>query len=377
MEDTPRLNICEVDWESWVKLKSQPTQKKGGASFSIVDLYSGCGGMTLGAITAANLLHLQPRIVLAADHSAAAAKVYRENFNELIDTFHDGDINDLFGETSTDSPFRNTARSSPVDIFLAGPPCQGHSNLNNSTRRNDPRNRLYLNAISAIECLQPKYIIIENVPAVVHDHSDVTMNAKIRLSRAGYCVEELVVDVSRIGLPQSRRRHVIVGSRKSSFVMTSPPPRPSGILRDFISDIEEEWFSSSTLFSTPSSASAENRARVNYLFENNLFDLPDAFRPDCHRNKKHSYVSAYGRLNWNRPAQTITSGFGSMGQGRYVHPSQRRTLTPHEAARIQGFPDFFNFTSVEYRTELQQMIANAVPPPVIAELILCLLTNNH
>jgi DNA (cytosine-5)-methyltransferase 1 len=70
----------------------------------------------------------------------------------------------------------------------------------------------------------------------------------------------------------------------------------------------------------------------------------------------------YGRLKWDEPAQTVTTGFGSMGQGRYVHPSCCRTITPHEAARLQTLPDFFDFSAVETRQAWARMIGNAVPP---------------
>lgn len=70
----------------------------------------------------------------------------------------------------------------------------------------------------------------------------------------------------------------------------------------------------------------------------------------------------YGRLQWEKPAQTLTTGFGSMGQGRYVHPSQERTITPHEAARLQTFPDFFGFSAANTRSAWARMIGNAVPP---------------
>ncbi|MCY1248744.1 putative BsuMI modification methylase subunit YdiO [compost metagenome] len=81
----------------------------------------------------------------------------------------------------------------------------------------------------------------------------------------------------------------------------------------------------------------------------------------------------YGRLNPNLPAQTITSGYGSMGQGRFVHPTQRRMITSHEAARIQGFPDYFRFEPVSKLTALREMIGNAVAPPVAATLLVQLL----
>ena len=108
----------------------------------------------------------------------------------------------------------------------------------------------------------------------------------------------------------------------------------------------------------------DNRKRVAYLFEKNKYNLPNEYRPNCHKNNTHSYISMYGRLKWDEPAQTITSGFGSMGQGRFVHPSRKRVITPHEAARIQGFSDDFKFSCVDKRTKLHQMIGNAVPPPV-------------
>jgi DNA (cytosine-5)-methyltransferase 1 len=80
----------------------------------------------------------------------------------------------------------------------------------------------------------------------------------------------------------------------------------------------------------------------------------------------------YGRLKWEEPAQTITSGYGSIGQGRYMHPSEKRALTAHEAARIQGFPDYFQFSEVTKRADLATMIGNAVPPQLAEQIVLAL-----
>ena len=117
----------------------------------------------------------------------------------------------------------------------------------------------------------------------------------------------------------------------------------------------------SGLYDTAAQHSAVNERRIDFLFNNQLWELPNEQRPDCHRLKPHSYVSVYGRMHGDRPAPTITSGFGSTGQGRFVHPEERRTLTPHEAARLQGFPDWFTFSGVSKRGALQKMIGNAVP----------------
>jgi DNA (cytosine-5)-methyltransferase 1 len=106
---------------------------------------------------------------------------------------------------------------------------------------------------------------------------------------------------------------------------------------------------------------ADSRARMEYLFAHDAYELPDALRPACHRDKPHTYRSIYGRLRWDRPAQTITRGFYSMCMGRYVHPERARTLTAHEAARLQFFPDSFDFGPVTSRTALARIIGNAVP----------------
>ena len=100
---------------------------------------------------------------------------------------------------------------------------------------------------------------------------------------------------------------------------------------------------------------------MKWLIENDRYNLPNQMRPKCHHDD-HTYLSMYGRLDWDEPAQTITTGFGSMGQGRYVHPSRPRTITPHEAARLQTFPDFFDFGEDTTRKTWAHVIGNAVPP---------------
>jgi DNA (cytosine-5)-methyltransferase 1 len=118
----------------------------------------------------------------------------------------------------------------------------------------------------------------------------------------------------------------------------------------------------------PPRASAENLRRMQYLLATGKYDLPNSERPRCHQGT-HSYKSMYGRLRWDLPAQTITSGFGSIGQGRYMHPELARALTPGEAARIQGFPDYFSFHGVRRRADLATMIGNAVPPVLAREVV--------
>jgi DNA (cytosine-5)-methyltransferase 1 len=111
--------------------------------------------------------------------------------------------------------------------------------------------------------------------------------------------------------------------------------------------------------------SAENLIRIKYLFDHDLDDLPNHVRPDCHKEGT-TYKSVYGRMRWDLPAPTITTGFLSPGRGRYVHPRQQRVITPHEAARIQFFPDTYSFTGAypeaPSRNLLSKWIGDAVPP---------------
>ena len=366
--------LCDLEWikrKRWPKAASNP-----GRTLAIADLFCGCGGLTLGAWEAARVHGRRLDIKLAVDNSQEALHVYRKNFGVNEDVAIDEDIRDLFsdvtGVRANATERRLMRRLGHVDLIIAGPPCQGHSDLNNSTRRHDPRNGLYFRVVRAVELLRPKAVVIENVPAVVHDRSGLVERSLAALESFGYGTSTLVVNAANLGLPQRRKRHLLVAVQGNQCIDfscmqkngTEPPP-----LSVYLEGLEDEPGTKSGIFYAPSRMTAENKARVEYLFQNGLHDLPNEYRPSCHRDKEHSYVSMYGRLHWDRPAQTLTSGFGSMGQGRYVHPARPRTLTPHEAARIQGFPDFFDFSGVRMLTALREMIANAVPPRVLAYLI--------
>jgi DNA (cytosine-5)-methyltransferase 1 len=113
--------------------------------------------------------------------------------------------------------------------------------------------------------------------------------------------------------------------------------------------------------------SEENRRRIDFLFDHDLFDLPLNERPECHQDGT-SYGAVYGRLHPDRPAPTLTTGFLTPGRGRYIHPFLRRTLTPHEAARIQGYPDSYDFfpdpKRVPKKAKLTKWIGDAVPMPL-------------
>jgi DNA (cytosine-5)-methyltransferase 1 len=364
------------DVAKWVARASRPRTTGRRPPLRLVDLFCGCGGMTLGVSEAARLMNRRASVVLAVDVASSPLCVYRNNFDVDERTSREESVLKLFSARvnglRTASERRLRRELGIVDAIVAGPPCQGHSDLNNHSRRHDERNDLYLAAVRAALVLQPQVLVIENVPGVIHDRGRVVERARRALDReGGYHVTEAVVSLLAVGIPQARKRHLLVASRGGRFgfaSLTASAPDRAATVGQFIGGLEDEPKRLAHAFYQPSRMTARNQARTNYLFANALHDLPDSQRPPCHRDGRHSYRSVYGRMRWNQPSQTITSGFGSMGQGRYVHPTRRRLITPHEAARIQGFPDFFSFTKATKATALREMIGNAVPPPLMVHV---------
>ncbi len=330
----------------------------GKRIIKIIDLFSGLGGFTVGAIQAASDLGVACEIVLSCDSNPACTAFYKENFGEYLVSHQGEDI----------SLYEADGYEGDVDFLFAGPPCQGHSDLNNSSRRSDPRNLLYFETIRLVDVYKPKYFVIENVPSVVHSKENVVETTKLKL-KSQYHIEEFNVDFIKLGIAQTRKRHILIGSSRAidfDFLDKAYKRFNPTTLQSVMSDLVD--VSSDLMIDQPSRMSSENKKRVAYLFKNNLFDLPNELRPACHQTK-HSYKSMYGRLDWKKPAQTITGGFGSMGQGRFLHPSKPRVITPHEAARIQGLPDSLDYEMISKRGDLQQMIGNAVPPILSQEFI--------
>jgi DNA (cytosine-5)-methyltransferase 1 len=366
---------CVAD-QAFLRSQDRPRVLADGAPITAVDLFAGCGGMTVGLEEAARRAGCKLAITLAVDSDAAALGIYKANFPTAntcvadVSAIFDGAV----GAPLTVAERRLLKCVGGVDLLIGGPPCQGHSDLNNHTRRRDPKNALYSRMARAAEVLLPRIVVIENVATVQWDEDGVVDTTSQTLADSGYRLAGRVLDLRRIGVPQRRKRFVLIATTLPSVdparvlveLAGSMPNHSDRTVRWAIADLMATRAQST--YDTASRTSEANAERIDLLFDNGLFDLPNKHRPECHRDGGHSYVSMYGRLRWARPAQTITTGFGSMGQGRYVHPQRRRTLTPHEAARLQTFPDWFRFGDKTQRGVLATVIGNAVPPLLMVEL---------
>lgn len=370
VEGTPLAH----QWWQYVLRGTRPKVRCAGEIHTI-DLFCGTGGLSLGAAEATEALGMNHLPLAAVDIDGEATAVYKKNFGEaaviranvaaLVDyhVYSRGD-QAKFAYDPEIIDRRLGELIGRVDLVLAGPPCQGHSNLNNHTRRSDPRNMLYVSAAAAVVALKARTAVIENVPEVLSDKTDVVATARKVLLDSGYYVSDAVLSATELGAAQTRKRHFLIATHKPHFGISEIQKklgRPAMTLREVIGDLEHAEYKS-FMDSVPI-LSVENQARIDYLFEHNLYDLPNSVRPECHKNG-HTYPSVYGRLDWDKPSQTITTGFNSPGRGRYIHPSQRRVITAREAARIQGFPDDFVFTpngQIPSRALLYKWIGDAVP----------------
>ena len=364
-------------WQSFLRGAKVESEAKR-APLKIVDAFCGSGGLALGVRLAAEALNVPVEFVAAIDTDTVATQIHRHNLRShrqigasaasLVD-FH------VWGQREK-SEFGyppeivdpNLSGVGKVDVLVAGPPCQGHSNLNNHTRRQDPRNDLYLTTAAMGVALGARVIIIENVPTVQNSYAEVVATAHSLLRSSGYGVSMAVLRADLLGAAQRRARHFMLAIKDTAldegYLLTcsealSAPPMPVSWAIGDLLDRQPEHLMDSAPSPTP-----VNLARINYLFDQDLYDLPNDQRPECHQDGT-SYTAVYGRMHWDRPSQTITTGFGTPGQGRYVHPRLRRVITPREAARIQGFPDWYNFAPPEVpvkRKNLAKWIGDAVHP---------------
>ena len=343
----------------------------------IADVFCGAGGLSYGVRDATMACGLRVETILAVDIDSIAIEVYRRNFDPTHFSTRNlwTSVTKSYSTRKLKSTFSHfpkllndelKAAEGKVDILLGGPPCEGHSTSNNVTRRNDPRNRYYVAMPAIAVALGAKAVIVENVPGVRHDERNVLDSARNLFETSGYQVDEMVVDSITLGLPQTRKRHILIAcelGRPSLQATSEVLRRPQRHLRWAIGDLVD--IDSDDPLDTGAELSKVNRRRIKYLFDNDEYDLPNDQRPDSHKNG-HTYPSIYGRLRWDLPAGTITTGFNTPGRGRYIHPEMQRTITPHEAARIQGFPDTFEFKLIDGETptrmSLANMIGDAVPP---------------
>lgn len=325
-------------------------------SYALIDLFAGCGGMTWGFREAGF------ESVFAVEWDADAVETYRCNFGDHI---FEGAIEDVAGFPA-------------ADVIIGGPPCQGFSPLNMGGVGLERRG-LWRHYLRAIEQAAPSVFVMENVPELLRSGEYQAFN--VAAQSLGYVVEGRILNAADYGVPQTRKRAIVIGSRTGAPIWPQQTHFRPGELgserspwrtfRDAVAGLPltpsgKDWHNPRN----PRPTSLERYRTIPDEGEGR-FDLarrrPD-ITPDCWLRKKSGSTDVFGRLWWDRPAFTIRTEFYKPEKGRYLHPSEHRPITVREAARCQTFPDEFVLPTDQSMTSVAKQIGNAVPP-MLAEAI--------
>jgi DNA (cytosine-5)-methyltransferase 1 len=289
----------------------------------VASLFAGCGGLDFGFHKNSNYTH-----VFVNDFDSDACKTYEKNFN----------IKPMCGDIKQIQIIPDS------DILIGGFPCQGFSMANPYRDEKDKRNELYLEILRLLKQKQPKYFLLENVKGLLNMGGYATKEDKKNqtgkilkviindLNECGYVVKFKLFDIKNFDVPQKRQRVIIIGVRNDiNFDAKWPEPSNNKLI----------------------------------TLKDAIGDLPIEYKTDIqHIGTKHKCaVTGYlgnRELKWDEPSPTITGrGGGSGGPVIHNHPSLKRRLTVRECARIQTFPDSFEF--IGSVSSMYRQLGNAVP----------------
>lgn len=345
-----------------------------------IDLFAGAGGFSLGMENAGI------NVIAAVEFDKQIAETYKHN-HEHTKMYVDDICNLDAAELKDDF----TKQGVQCDLIFGGPPCQGFSMAGNRIRTKcafleDKRNYLFKEYIRFVDFFKPKVFVIENVPGILN-YADGAVKNEIfeTFESMGYRLAAKVLCAKNFGVPQMRNRAVIIGNNvgiepEYFFPKETHNEGNYVTIRDAISDLppleagtgaEKEYYTQNAgltdyqLRMRTSKGYVTNHISSQHKPETleilkmvkqgqTMKDLPEKYRT------KSVHSGAYGRMIYDEPAYTLTTRLNTPSVGRITHPEQNRTITPREAARIQSFPDDYEFLGDI--TSVGKQIGNAVPP---------------
>ena len=353
-------------------VKKRPVEESESAVVAC-DLFAGAGGFSLGAYLAGF------QVVAAIELDHHACHTYRSN---LINTgltktkLFEDDIGKL-------SPSSFKAESGldrlECDVLLGGPPCQGFSTHRlNDSGVIDPRNALLLRYFEYVRVIRPTFFLVENVPGMLWTRHRAYVEDFCELAKAAMydVLDPIVINARDYGVPQNRRRVFILGCDRIRVrhPLVWPPP-PTHVAPSSKEPLPM-WLSASVAFERLSLPNDPNDLHMNHCKE-----LVEAFVRTpanggsrcesgrilpCHKKHK-GHHDVYGRIDPSVPAPTMTTACINPSKGRFVHPTEHHGVTLRQAARIQSFPDWFNFEGGLMAGGVQ--VGNAVPVDLAKALL--------
>lgn len=355
---------------------------------TVLDLFSGCGGMSAGFDHHSDSF----RIVGAVDKQVARpGNGGGASASTSCNTTYEINLGirplclDLEQVGPSDIMSRVGVQKGELDVLIACPPCTGFSQKNPRNHNGeDPRNRLVERISLFADGIEPRFVVMENVPALASGvHLQRLTKLVEDLEFLGYDVWCDVVDFSTHGLPQRRRRLVLIASLDVGVTrLASADTVEVRTVRDAIGNLPPisagEIHPEDGMHHAPSltppvlrriqAIPHDGGSWCDILDNRTLSDSEKAtlLIPSMLRGSRNSFPDVYGRLEWDRPAVTITRECAHVGNGRFVHPDQDRLLSVREMAILQGFPEDYVFAG-NMRSRYNQ-IGDAVPPLVAQQL---------
>jgi DNA (cytosine-5)-methyltransferase 1 len=335
-----------------------------------IDLFAGAGGMSLGALTAGI------EVAYAVECDPHAAVTYKHNHSEI--SVFDRDIRRLSRRR-----IRRIPRGKDGTIVFGGPPCQGFSYSNQRTRKTaNPDNWLFLEFIRVVRDWEPDWVVFENVKGITNTANGIFLEQVLDcLDKCGYTAASSVLDSADFGVPQHRERLFVIGCRGSTKpTIPAPTHRNHVTVQEAVHDLPplkngaaEDWrpYRQPALSSYARTMRGRLQACSGHLLTRNApyvidryrhipqggnwLDIPSRLMRN-YADRKRCHTGIYHRLHARQPSIVI----GNYRKNMLIHPRQNRGLSVREAARIQSFPDWYQFKgSVGFQ---QQQVGNAVPP---------------
>ena len=254
-----------------------------------------------------------------------------------------------------------------LDLLAGCPPCQGFSTLRTNRKTvavDDNRNNLMFELIKFVDEFAPKTIMMENVPGLV---KGLRIKKFIeQLKSAGYIVNFDVLNVANYGVPQRRNRFILLASKKCKIEFAKESNKKV-FVRDVLEKIEKPSQSLDPAHNHGEIRSPKVKKIISMIPKDggSRFALPKHLWFDCHLRIASGFNDVYGRMKWDDYAPTITGGCVSPSKGRFLHPSQNRTITLREAALLQTFPKKYFISMAGGKQKAALMIGNALPPQFI------------
>ncbi|EHQ06874.1 DNA cytosine methyltransferase [Leptonema illini] len=315
-----------------------------------IDLFSGCGGMTQGLKSAGF------SVLASAEILAVARETYHDNHPEVRQYT---DVRRLTGATLLSDL---NLRPGELDLLAGCPPCQGFSTIRTRNKPNpvaDERNELIFDFLRLALALRPKAILMENVPGLMKDRR-LEKTAR-RLRAAGYDVEVDVIDAADFGVPQRRKRMILVATRTGRASLPSGDSKQRTVA-DAIRDLPKAGKSGIHWHDLKRDHSEKVMNIIRRISKDggSRSDLGKE-QLECHK-RTDGFRDVYGRLSWNKVSSTITRSCVNPSKGRFIHPEEDRAITVFEAALLQSFPKSYRFSRSINLTEVTSMIGEALPP---------------